>query len=304
MITIEKIKKFINRKYWRYRNSAHFGTKIRNEVFLLFHRKESIVVDGWLIRFQSNYNISNWGDDINVYFIELITGKKVIPAQTLFFSKNRKKYCCIGTIIPQCVGKRSIIWGSGCGLVEKQLLLHPQEVRAVRGPITRNYLLENNIKCPEVYGDPALLLPEYYQPKMLCHKKVGLIPHHQDWDKDIDQHIVLPQDWIMINLSRYEKWTDVIDQICSCDLILSASLHGLIVSDAYHIPNVFTEFEIKQPNYTKYQDYFLSVNRIPYFPYQYKDITNLDKIEQVARETLSQVRINTTQLKSACPFIE
>ena len=44
--------------------------------------------------------------------------------------------------------------------------------------------------------------------------------------------------------------------------IVSSSLHGLIVSDAYKIPNVWIQFynNIRGDN-TKFYDYFKSVNR-------------------------------------------
>ena len=304
MISLKKLQRIIAQKKWKYKVSAHIGTKIRNEVYVLLHRKSVIVVDGWLVKFyKKNSLVSNWGDDINVYFLEMISGKRVVPAQALFFPKWRKKYCCIGTIIPQCMSRKSVVWGSGYGLVDKSLGFHPAEVKCVRGPLTRDFLIKNNVNCPEIYGDPALLLPLYYKPKSLPHKKVGLIPHHHDWDCEVDKKIALPDDWRMINVVGYDKWTDIIDQICSCELILSSSLHGLIVSDAYRIPNVFTEFEAHHHNYIKFQDYFLSVNRKPYKPIQYDSILDFSQIEIFAIESIGNVRIDANQIKSVCPFL-
>ena len=40
-------------------------------------------------------------------------------------------------------------------------------------------------------------------------------------------------DILVIDLSNYRHWHDIIDQICSCQAILSSSLHGLIIAEAY-----------------------------------------------------------------------
>lgn len=53
-------------------------------------------------------------------------------------------------------------------------------------------------------------------------------------------------------------WRKVIDQITKCRRIISTSLHGLIVAEAYGIPAVWLSDKIP---HTKYQDYYLSTGR-------------------------------------------
>ena len=62
----------------------------------------------------------------------------------------------------------SIVYGSGFlfrwampQFARKKLKL---DIRAVRGPLTRNVLMELGYKLPEVYGDPAILLPLFFTP--------------------------------------------------------------------------------------------------------------------------------------------
>ena len=66
----------------------------------------------------------------------------------------------------------------------------------------------------------------------------------------------------IISMTDYAKWTDVIDKICSCQYILSESLHGLIVAETYGIPNVWVDF-MDHPEYWefKFQDFYESIGK-------------------------------------------
>lgn len=305
----EKWEKYVARKKYDYRTSPSFWMKVRTEWFLMLNRNETIVIDGWLVRFcnrkltNQGGRFGNWGDDVNIWLLEMMTGKKVIPAKKLFLPHKRKKYCVIGTVIPWCVTSKTTIWGSGYGLAEAKMNCKPKEVLAVRGPLTRQYLLSQDVECPAIYGDPALLLPKYYQPKQLHKSKIGIVLHHRDWDvMGVDALESLRKDALVIDLTRYECWTDIIDQICSCELILSSSLHGLIVSDAYGIPNLFMEFTWKHGNHFKYQDYFLSVKRQWMEPLQFDKNLDFDSLIIQAREQKDNTVIDTGMLEKACPF--
>lgn len=157
--------------------------------------------------------------------------------------------------------------------------------------------------CPAAYGDPALLLPKYYQPKQLQKSKIGVVLHHRDWDVMGSDFIEnLRKEALVIDLTRYGCWTDVIDQICSCELILSSSLHGLIVSDAYGIPNLFMEFTWKHGNHFKYQDYFMSVKRPWTEPLQFEKSFDYDSLIGKAKEQQDNIEIDTELLEKSCPF--
>ncbi len=305
-----KWKKFVERKKYKKHVTVTLLTKIKTQYYYLRHKENCIIIDGWLVAFYKGLPgnkegmTGNWGDDINVWFIEMVSGKMVVPAEMLFFPKKRKKYCVIGTVIPWCINSKTVVWGSGYGLANEELKHKPSKVLAVRGPLTRDWLLSQGVDCPPVFGDPALLLPRYYQPKSISKNRVGLILHHRDWDVlDKEAISIMESGAILINLTQYDCWTDIIDQICSCDIVLSSSLHGMIVADAYGVPNVFVEFAFHHSSYFKYYDYFLSVNRPCDRPIQYNDKLDLDMLEKQARERMSQTTINTTDLEKACPFV-
>jgi pyruvyltransferase len=131
------------------------------------------------------------------------------------------------------------------------------KVLAVRGPKTREKI--KGCEVPEVYGDPAILLPDFYKPNKLSHHKVGFVPHYVD-QLEMIKYKKLYKDFFLIDVRQDALKT--IDEICSCDLIVSSSLHGIIVAEAYGIPAVWIKLSDKLigGNF-KFNDYFLGSGR-------------------------------------------
>lgn len=246
---------------------------------------------------KNNYN---WGDDINSQLINLISSKTVIPYQYSWFSKTH--YLCIGSILQWYTKKNSIIWGSGL-LYPVKTLTKPQKVLAVRGPLTRKVLLDCKIDCPEIYGDPVLLLPRYYMPKIKKKYKFGVICHITELNR-VKNLLSLNEDFLFINIRSYGKWYNLIDQVLSCQMILSSSLHGIIVSDAYNIPNLWCKFTdyIAEHEGFKFRDYYLSVGKNITYPYQFRD-KNVSQIEMEIKKTWTKPIINLDKLLKVCPFL-
>ena len=242
----------------------------------------------------------NWGDDVNAILCQMISGKAVIPYQYFWF--KRKHYTCIGSVLQWYSSKDAIVWGSGllnyCRIVEK-----PFKVYAVRGPLTRQCLLDNNIECPEIYGDPALLFPYYYSPKIQKAFQVGIICHKSEIN-EIKNKISGNNSVLFIDIVRYGKWSDFIDKILSCEVILSSSLHGIIIADAYGIPNqwsAFTEY-ISEGSGFKFHDYFLSVGKNIGKPIKILSFTDTDKIVNMVVQNWVKPKFDKDVLLSVCPF--
>ena len=205
----------------------------------------------------------NYVDLLSKYLVEKISGKEVKwvqPKKQPWYKLNKTNYLAIGSIIHHAT-KDSIIWGSG-------IIDHKQKVanavfRAVRGPRTREFLLNQGYQCPEVYGDPALLLPEFYNPQVEKKYKFGVIPHYHDFNL-ANKILGSESDVLVIDLMTMDV-EEVTKQIMSCEKTISSSLHGLIVSHAYNIPSVWIEFSNKLfGDGVKFKDYFESVSITPY----------------------------------------
>lgn len=110
---------------------------------------------------------NNIGDDLNIPLLSAITGKFIIPLQWSIHSSYRKCYSVIGSIIPWWINGNTYVWGSGIKSADTVFYHRPRKVYAVRGPLTRQSLMDDGIECPDVYGDPALLAPLVYCPQKI-----------------------------------------------------------------------------------------------------------------------------------------
>lgn len=205
----------------------------------------------------------NYGDLLSKYIVEKVSGRSVkffnAPKQKKKWFK-KKHLMAIGSIMSYAT-KKSLVWGSG--IISQTDTFGPASFYAVRGPKTRERIIELGYSCPEVYGDPAILLPKYYKPQVDKKYSYGIIPHYIDYEDAVsiyrDNNDVKVIDLIG---SDVEKITL---EILSCERTISSSLHGLIVSHAYGIPSVWVKFSDRlSGDDVKFQDYILSVGIEPY----------------------------------------
>jgi pyruvyltransferase len=237
----------------------------------------------------------NWGDDLNPYLYEKITGR--VPEYTPLVN-NAQKYMMIGSILGTAKSN-SIVWGSGA-MFKHDRVQKGADVRAVRGPLSRDRVLACGVKCPEIYGDPALLVERYYHPKVDKKYKLGIIPHYVD-----KQHVKLPEgcdDTLVINIGAGIE--DFIKHVLSCEMIASSSLHGLVVADAYNIPNIWVRYSknVAGDGY-KFYDHTTAIGVKGYDPvHLIGQVTNPDTL--CAQITPHDINLDLDKLMDACPFGE
>ena len=314
--------------------------QIRNLYLYFFHH--AIIVNGYVDDHTWNgIRHRHWGDDLNYYYLHKLTGRSIVFYHNFKLAKwlHLKNYLCIGTLLDAVnyANAQTIVWGSGVSGQERSFV-HPENILAVRGKKTKEFCDRYNVDCPEVYGDPALLLPLVYLPKgrefqdsgfksqehdkswkapeeietrnfklETTRYRLGIIPHVED-----QQHPVIKEirekhagEIVISDLAHYEKWTDVIDQISSCERILSSSLHGIITSDAYGIPNCWIELSGKVlGGYFKYLDYASSVGRQFDKPIQFDKTTDITNISDSLFSCADSERIKELQqgLLAVAPF--
>jgi len=243
----------------------------------------------------------NFGDIITPFLISKITNKKIIRvARPKYLTE--KHYFVIGSILDRATNF-SIIWGSG--FIDKNNYLNsaPLKVAAVRGPKTRELLLQHGIDCPEIYGDPALLLPRIYNPVLKCKKyKLGIVPHYVDRDNIILKEIAKNKNVKIIHIQNKNPLI-VISEILACEKIASSSLHGIIVADAYRIPSLWIKLSDEiAGNGFKFLDYFASVKRTDKDPFIMEKFSKLEDL--LVQFDDKKIDIDINKLLLACPFGE
>lgn len=240
-----------------------------------FKRNNYLLADGKGFRRQANFNevntnwwhinynqtIQNLGDMLSEVVVDYLCKKNGINKEKKI-AKTRHLYG-IGSII--FFGNQdATVWGSG-SLHEikfhinsflRHKFLRRLDVRAVRGPNTKKNLRVLNIACPDVFGDPAMLLPLIYNPKKEKNIDYLVINHF----RDEQSHFYSNELNIFYTDMLTECWKEKIDLILSAKCVISSSLHGVILAESYGIPAILLKPKIESDLF-KYEDYYFGTDR-------------------------------------------
>lgn len=261
----------------------------------------------WSEKFIQKKDHENYGDLLGKYIVEKISGKRVTWLRAnKFYVKNlwRPVYVTIGSVLEH-VGSHCVVWGSG--ISHRDAKVSKATFSAVRGPLSRKRLLELGYECPEVYGDPALLLPDCYNPKTEKIYEIGVVPHINDIY--IAQKLFKNDGSINIVDFKTNDIEATTRELLKCKRVISSSLHGIIVAHAYGIPAVQVEFSKNiYGDGVKYHDYYESVELGIYEPDFIREHQDIDQWiryvdEHVHKLPKSEIICNLKkQLMANCPF--
>lgn len=244
----------------------------------------------------------NWGDALNSVLVHAICGVEPVWAGDIVNVARRPIYYVIGSGLGNLRRPFCEVWGTGFIGYSSSVKRAPYKIHAVRGPLSRRKFLDAGIDCPDVYGDPALLWPRYYSPSGAGRRRrIGIVAHVKDaglpWLKEISGD----DDLKVIDICG--GITDVVDEITACDLVISSSLHGLIVADAYGVASTWVRFEEESPDrWFKYRDYLASVGRSQEEPVFVAGPESLDRVSEAAFR--GGIDLDLDRLWDACPLRE
>lgn len=234
----------------------------------------------------------NFGDYLSLKLVERIVGSPIrVYKKTP--KKHEKKLLAIGSLF-YFANDDDVIWGTGINgktLNKKDYKFTHLDIRSVRGPLTRAFLMKHfHMDCPEIYGDPGLLIP-YFFPEFKRKQNPSydyiIIPHFTEED------LFLKEEWENVVYST-EPWDQIIEKILDSRLVIASSLHGIIVAEAFGIPARLLRVT-ENNNIFKYQDYYYGTNR-PNFRYA----TSVEEALEMGGET--PFRCDLKKLYEAFPF--
>lgn len=199
-------------------------------------------------------SVENMGDQLNKYMLEELFGIKVLHANMC-----RSNMIAIGSGLEHIYLKTGFenfrqkifrdlfydepfyVWGTGLmnnnPEIDRPLRFKDVHFLALRGNLTKKRIekvINRELDIP--LADGGLLAERWVERAKEKKYAIGIIPHFREQDSPLIKHIANKYAHsIVIDLRSGCK--NVVKQISECDMILSSSLHGLIVADSYHIPN-------------------------------------------------------------------
>jgi hypothetical protein len=234
----------------------------------------------------------------------IFAGRRGRPPLHYGFKQNRHggAYVAAGSIMRYIKTPDSaIVWGTGI-ISREDRFAQPKAIHAVRGPLTRQRCQELGYPCPEVYGDPGILLPEVLgTPKVEITHRLGIIPHYVHFEEATALFVGMPVRVIDV-LRPIEE---VVRDILSCKATLSSSLHGLIVSHSYGRPSAWVSFANPlNGDGVKFHDYYLAGGVAdPPSPVRILGSVNLSDLTRLADVApLPRNDRLVEELRRSCPF--
>ena len=202
----------------------------------------------------------NFGDWVGPWLVSKLSGRAV---QNVRGKGAEKALYGVGSVLQMISPnhKQVSVWGSGLmnddlskfqsGTQNTKNLIR---ISAVRGQYTYNALTHAGIDVDNTFGDPAILMPKYYSPKLINQTKISIVPHFKHYalfKADVAN--------VFDILDVRADLTEVINQIVNSKICLSTSLHGVIIAQSYGIPWVWldiTDMHMHSGDGFKFYDYF------------------------------------------------
>ncbi len=241
----------------------------------------------------------NFGDWASFELTKILSSKKPLSTRSYYALRGQVGFSCIGSVLQWPERIPCEVWGAGFISASEKMLTKPKNIHSVRGPLTRQILLNNDIVCPPLYGDPAAILFKKYANKNIEKKyKIGLIPHYVDASDPAIEDMAKIEGVVVIDV--FSDIKDIAYLCQQCEVIASSSLHGIIMADTYSVPNVWMSLSgVATKDGFKYSDYFSSVGREAELPLKRSHLS----VKSIAKHAqLNRKMLDLKAVLAACPF--
>jgi pyruvyltransferase len=195
----------------------------------------------------------NWGDVFTPFLFKEAFGIEVEHAylNEEFTQTDAELFSC-GSLIDRIPdGFSGHVLGSGIGLEEtRRDLRNVKTPLLLRGPLTAERCqYQQTVR----FGDPGLLASMFVDPGAYKAYRFGIVPHYVDKKhQEIDA-------WVQrgaLQIDIEAEIRSVINAVAHCEMIVSSSLHGLVIADSLGIPSAYVKLGRLEGNEFKFHDYY------------------------------------------------
>ncbi|GAA2986441.1 putative GH43/DUF377 family glycosyl hydrolase [Microbacterium terrae] len=202
------------------------------------------------------FAIGNFGDIASRWVSKRVSGvnlRNPLPGQP--------RLLAIGSVLHRAQDG-DVVWGSG--VKGGSAPLEPGidlDVRAVRGPISLDYLQQAGISTDKVTHtfDPGVLLPHLYATELATSESRGgdrIIPHYHDDLIMRRKHPDHSDSFVSVDTTPL----GMMRAIKGADRVFASSLHGIIFAEAMGIPAYWLA-PVGGEDELKYYDYYFGTGR-------------------------------------------
>lgn len=217
--------------------------------------------------------VDNMGDKLNGYLMNRLFGREIERRTPLTcelsgigsglgqFTYSSQRWLHCAEHITGKIWRETFVWGTG--FIEQKIdapfYRSGMEFCAVRGMLSKQRverLLGHPIDA--VLGDGGILVSCTLEKAIPKKYPLGIIAHYKEQNVPLLQTLreKFPK---ALYIDVRESPEKVIRKIAACDCIVSSSLHGLIVADSFHIPNLHIQLSDEMlGDGFKFKDYYSS----------------------------------------------
>lgn len=204
---------------------------------------------------------NNLGDTLSPVIVNhMLSLKGISPDKCV---KEKKHLYAVGSVLTAGI-QDATVWGSGIlnATLTYRLANRKFDIRAVRGPFTRAILIDYGYTAPDIYGDPAIIMPEIYNPdNVVKTHKYGVIMH-KDYIVNESENAAIYNSYTKVLNIKTDDYKFFIEELKSVEIVISSSLHGIILAEVYGVPAILLK---PQVDILKYYDYYYGTGRM-HFP--------------------------------------
>ena len=223
----------------------------------------------------------NFGDELNTWI-----WPSLLPG--IFDGDKSVGFVGIGTVLnSKLEGRfsRTVVFGSGYGFFDPPKFDSSWKVYCLRGELTAQAV---GLAPQFGIADPGILVNQLFKPSSLKLNKFGFMPHIfklVDGGDKMFRDACNAQGMYFID-PRWEI-QHVLEAIASCEVLITAAMHGAIAADALRVPWIPVVTNAGIPEF-KWTDWCTSIG-LEYNPHRIYRFSRLNKYSAKYRNVEAQI---------------